>query len=285
MLNNPVVMQFPNSYLEHRYGLIHFNFFVQYAKLAGVEVDLVTPDHQIFISEDQLVFSCVVNNQQIIVDYADHHSRDWQENYPGIPYFKFQTIPTQSADFTPLGPPMIGIKRAGTKGATLREYNRVRYHYDYQPVAGVLCKQLPNGAAVDRRNQVHALLNENFDHVDTAADQDQIAFWEQHQNCLAAVCVPGATNNMVDRGHIELIGLGVCTISPELYTVFPQNQTLVPGTHYIKCKDDYSDLVDIVRALQHTPSVAKTIGNNAREFYESYYTPAQYWQWIMENIK
>jgi hypothetical protein len=285
MRNQNIGLKFPLEYKTHKYALIHFEFFVQYAKIAGINVELVQSNDQVFIAENQLIFSCMVNDKQIIVDYADHSSKIWKDLYPNLPYFKFQTTQDNSKGVVPLGPPMIGVKRKGTKGATFREYNRVRYHYDYQPGSGILCKQLPNGAAVERRNHVHALLDQNFDQVDTAADQDQIGFWKQHENCLTAVCVPGATNNMVDRGHLELFGLGVCTISPELYTVFPQNQTLVAGEHYIKCQDDYSDLVDVIHSLQQTPSFAKAIGNHARKFYESYYAPEKYWQWIMENIK
>jgi len=285
MVNRPMLLKFSDNYLKHKYGLIHFHFFVQYAKVAGIAVELVEPDNRVFIAEDQLIFSCTIDDQQIIVDYADHSSRNWKDLYPSLPYFKFQTIKDNLHDFIPLGPPMVGVKRKGTKGATVREYNHVKYYYDYQPGTAILCKQLPNGAATERRNSVHALLRENFNDVDTLADQNQIDFWKQHETCLAAVCVPGATNNMVDRGHIELIGLGVCTISPELHTVFPGRRQLKAGKHYIKCCDDYSDLVDIIKELQKNPTLAKSIGHNAKRFYEKYYTPAAYWQWIRENIQ
>jgi hypothetical protein len=279
-------LQFPKNYLEHKYGLIHFHFFVQYAKVAGITVELIDCNDRVFISESHLTFSCTVNNdQQIIIDYADHSIRDWKNLYQNVPYFKFQTTIDNLNNFIPLGPPMVGVKRKGTKGATIREYNHIRHHYNYQPGTTILCKQLPNGAAIDRRNLVHSLLNKNFNNVDILAEQDQLDFWKQHETCLTAVCVPGATNNMVDRGHIELIGLGVCTISPDLYTVFPNFSRLESGKHYIKCKDDYSDLIDIIKDLQKNPTVAKIIGDNAKSFYENYYTPTKYWQWISENIQ
>jgi hypothetical protein len=143
---------------------------------------------------------------------------------------------------------------------------------------------LPNGAATERRNLVQTLLRKRFPDSDISADCDQIDFWKMHEHCLTAVCVPGATNNMVDRGHIELIGLGVCTVSPQLDTVFPHYQLLEPGKHYVRCRDDYSDLEEILVSLQKTPELCKEIGNNARQFYEEYYSPAKYWAWIMENI-
>jgi hypothetical protein len=284
MTKSIAAMKFSTEYEGHKYNLIHFRFFIQYAKIAGVEIEMVKPGDQVFIARDQLVFSCTVNDQQIIIDYADHSTRNWRDFYPNIPYFKFQTAETDARNFIPLGPPMVGLKRTGSKGATMREYNHVRYHYDYQPGSAVLCKQLPNGAATERRNRVQTLLKERFPDSDVLADCDQIDFWQAHERCLAAVCVPGATNNMVDRGHIELMGLGVCTVSPRLDTVFPKQQLLVPGKHYIRCQDDYSDLEEILVSLQKTPELCKEIGNQARQFYDEYYTPEKYWTWILENI-
>ena len=167
----------------------------------------------------------------------------------------------------------------------MREYNSVKYHYNYQPGKKILCKQLPNGAAVNRRTNVHNLLSTNFSQVDITANDDQLDFWKAHEDCLTAVCVPGATNNIVDRGHIELIGLGVCTISPNLETIFPYHQKLISDQHYIQCQDDYSDLVDIIKDLEKNPEKCKQIGNRARKFYEDYYTPSKYWQWILGNIQ
>jgi len=278
-------MKFSTDSENHKYSLIHFRFFIQYAKIAGVEVEMVPSDDRVFVSDDQLVFSCVVNDQQIIVDYADHSTRNWKKSYPGLPYFKFQTTPNNPKNFIPLGPPMVGLKRIGNKGATMREYNHVRYHYDYRPGTAILCKQLPNGAAKERRHHVQSMLRKNFPESDISADEDQIDFWRAHENCLAAVCVPGATNNMVDRGHLELIGLGVCTVSPELYTLFPCYSELIPNQHYIKCADDYSDLIDILKYLEKNPTICQQTGNNAKKFYEEHYTPKKYWNWILENLQ
>lgn len=253
--------------------------------MAPVDVELVETSDQVFIPENHLVFSCVVDGQQIIVDYADHSTRDWKRKYPNLPYFKFQTTSSNSRDLIPLGPPMVGVKKAGTKGATLREYNNTRYHYRYSPGHKILCKQLPNGAAVERRNTVHKMLLENFPDTDIDANCDQLDFWKAHEDCLAAVCVPGATNNMVDRGHMEMIGLGVCTISPNLYTLFPGYKTLIANKHYIQCRDDYSDLIDIINDLKSDPQRCSEVGANARQFYEEVYSPEKYWEWILENIR
>lgn len=277
-------LQFPASYKFHKYALIHFEFFMKYAIAAGVEVEIVSDNRQVFVKDDQLVFSCVINNQQVIIDYADHSSRTWSDHYPELKYFKFQTTEKNISSIIPLGPPMVGVKKAGTKGATLREYLDLRQGYCYVPGDSVLCKQLPNGAAIERRNLVHSTLIENFNQVDIDADVDQLDFWKAHENCLTSICVPGATNNMVDRGQIELFGLGVCTISPILYTRFPFDVVPIPNVHYIQCRDDYSDLVDIIKRLSSNKSRCKEIGDNAKAFYDAYFAPKQYWKWIMSNL-
>ncbi len=187
-------------------------------------------------------------------------------------------------DAIPLGPPIVGLKNVDIQGATMREYQHIRNNFNYVPGDAILNKQFPNGAAVDRRNNVHALLLNNFDNIDIDAKTDQSDFWRQHENCLVSVCVPGATNNMVDRGQMELMGLGVCTISPRLDTIFTYNKLLEPDIDYIQCKDDYSDLVEKIEYLQVNKDVCKKIGDNAQLFFNNHYAPENYWQWILENI-
>lgn len=279
-------LKFPADYQSHRYSLIHFSFFLQYAKVTGkIDVELVETTNEVFIKDDHLVFSCLINGQQVIFDYSDHYNRDWLKDYNSLPYFKFQKTINSNPGSIALGPPMVGVKLKGTKGATLREYNDLRWNFNYVPGDTILAKQIPNGAAFERRNTVHAMLQESFENVDTFASCNQIDFWKSHENCLAAICVPGATNNMVDRGHAELLGLGVCTISPRLDTIFPKNIILTPGVEYIQCKDDYSDLIDIIKDLKNNKDYCKNIGDNARKFYDNTYSPVQYWNWIMENLK
>ena len=277
---------FPKEYVEHKYSLIHFSFFIQYAKISGLNVELVESTDTVFLSDDKLIFSCMIDNKQVIFDYADHHYRNWKSLFDDIPYFKFQTTADTSDGVFSLGPPIVGSKIKGSKGATMREYMQMRKTFDYSPTKKILSKQLPNGAATERRQYVHQMLQDAFGgRVDTDVDCDQWDFWKMHEGALASVCVPGATNNMADRGQTELIGLGVCTISPEIKTIFPYNKKLKPNYHYIKCKDDYSDLVDILNQLSKTPEKAIQIANRARKFYELYYTPESYWKWIIRCLK
>lgn len=278
-------MLFPGSYSEHRYSKIHFNFFIQYAMLANIDIEFKDDDERIFIGEDnQLLFSCVINGKQAIFDYADHHNRKWHMQYPGIPYFKFQTN-RESLDHTiALGPPIVGIKNNKYKSATLQQYFTLKENFNYQPGTSILCKQHPNGAAFERRIQVQSFLKYHYDDIDLDPFNDQIEFWKSHEECGVAVCVPGATNNMIDRGQMELFGLGVCTISPSLNTILPYNTLAIPGVHYIKCQSDYSDLGTIINTLLKDPILRKSIGNGAKHLFDTRFSPHRYWNWILSNL-
>ena len=276
-------MVFPSEYESHKYSLIHFKFFLQYAMLAKIDVKYSRTNEQVFIAENNdPYFGCVINNTPCIFDYSDHAHRNWLGVHPG-PYFKFQTNPGAHPRIIPIGPPIVGVKNKLTKGQTMREYMALRETFEYSADKRVLCKQLPNGAATERRELVHDIIASNFNQYDIDAKSDQFAFWREHQHAIA-VCVPGATNNMIDRGQMELFGLGVCTISPELRTVLPYGQLAKPGIHYVQCADDYSDLVDIINHLYDNLDYANQIGKNARKLFELYFSPTSYWKWILSNL-
>jgi hypothetical protein len=254
------------------------------AECAAYSISLVDSSEKIFVSDEHLIFSCLVNDKQIIVDYADHSTRNWREFYPDVPYFKNQKSDYSIKSAIPLGPPMAVTHLPGIKKSSLKDYLLVREKFKYIPGQIILSKQLPYGAALERRTAVQNLLKKSFKQVDTNARVNQEEFWWSAETCLLSVCVPGATNNMVDRGQMELIGLGVCTISPTLTTEFAYNKMLIPNKHYIRCKDDYSDLIDIINNLIDNPTLCTEIGANARQFYDTVYTPEQYMNWISLNI-
>ena len=280
-----VHLEFPENYRTHRYNRIHFSFFLQMAQAAGVEVTMTRPDSTVFIGDPALIWGCRINGQAVIVDYSDHWYRDWTAEHPNRPYFKFQKTAASTAHITPLGPPMVGGKRRGIVISDLNSYLDVRRDFDYRPGNIVACKQLPNGAAVERRNLVHDILRTSFSNIDIDCDSDQIDFWRIHETVAAAVCVPGANNNMIDRGHMELMGLGVCTVSPRLDTMLPFGRQAVPGQHYVMCQDDYSDLVTIVQDLIDDPDRSRSIAQQARALWDELYAPDAYWRWIIKALE
>ena len=108
-------------------------------------------------------------------------------------------------------------------------------------------------------------------------------FWKDSETCLISVCVPGWCNNMIDRGHMETIGLGVCTVSPKPKTILPYRTELKPGVHYLHGKEDDSDLVESSKNL--TPAKSKEIGDNARQLFDDVFVPKKYWNYIIEETE
>lgn len=271
--------------MRAKYYPAHYYFFIEYARLAGISLKVSTDSPAVFAGRktiDDPVFSCTINGRQAVFDFSDF--ADWDLSVPGVKYFKFQAQGKLNPHVIPLGPPMIGTVFTRIR-SSVTAYMTLRDSFRYSPGTVIINKQSPYGNALDRRRLVKQILAENFQHSDISNGKGrQYDFWKSHEHALLAVCVPGATNNMVDRGHMELIGLGVCTVSPRLDTIFPWHKLLEPGVHYLQCKDDYSDLADIIRDAEANKDLCKDIGNNAREFFNKYYTPTKYWQWILENM-
>jgi len=271
-----------SSYINSRYLELHYFFFLEYAKLAGISIRVDTDDGKFLAAnQNQAYISCYINDQLCIIDFNDFWN--WKFDQKNHQYFKFQSTTDTKFKCVPLGPPIVGLT-ATSRRSSIKDYLELRKIFHYNPRNNIMCKQIPGGNALTRRQHVQKMLNDNFDNVVLSSKDNQYEFWSSHENCLAAVCVPGATENMVDRGQMELIGLGVPTISPRLTTRFVHNCLLEPGVHYIECQQDYSDLVEIINSLKCNTEYLKYISQNAWNFFEEHYTPEKYWNWIIENL-
>jgi hypothetical protein len=85
---------------------------------------------------------------------------------------------------------------------------------------------------------------------------------------------------MIDRGHYEQMALGVCVIAPPISTRLPYNKMLVPGEHFLQCKPDYSDLVEIIEWCRDNRSECRDIGENVYLLFKEHCRPKGYWSWI-----
>lgn len=134
----------------------------------------------------------------------------------------------------------------------------------------ILNNQKPYGDAIERRNTIREILVDyNVDYSITA----QSAYWYKIKHCLVSLHVPGRNNNMLDRGQLQLMALGCATISPYLPEVLPRYQLLNPGEHYIQCKNDYSDLTNIIEWCRNNREKCVEIGRNARALFLKYFMP------------
>lgn len=279
-----------SSLHKHNRQKTHIGFVHNYATLAGGQIKFIDDNEQVWIRPEPnniskgLTFSCLVNGTQVIFDYADYATNFGANDTPTLPYFKFHYQNEYHANIRnmfPVGPMMIGPG----------DQNMFHLYFNLQQTSrstlnGTIAnKQIARAGALKRRNDVRNMLQQKYHgKLDTCVNKDQFMFWQQSLNSLN-VCVPGATNNMLDRGQYELIGLGGCTISPNIPTILPWKQQLVPGTHYIKCQDDYKDLTDIIDTYLSNLKLAEEIGNQAKQLFTQYCTPDAYWKWIQQCVE
>ena len=289
------ILKFPKIYKTLRYGGLYYQFFLSYVEnVENLKIELIEDTDEVFSHSINDVnqwgngFSCTLNDKQFIVDIKDCHLIDYTEHFPGIPYFKYQKSEKSNTQTLPLGPPMCATLGNGSvTKQNMTDYFNLRKSFVYNPEGMILCKQRKlSYKKFCRRPEIQRTISQNFSNYDVSFQKDSsLNFWKKHKGCSASVCVPGYRDTILDRGQLELIGLGVCTISPELDTILCYNQKLIPDVHYIKCKDDYSDLVDKIKMLQSDKKLCKKIGDNARDFFDTYMVPHKYLEWVKKCLR
>lgn len=272
-------------------------FVAHYASLAGIDVKMVEDTDTVFMHRKVYgtgwvpakgnILSCEYNGRQIIFEYSDFPELgdDWMGQYSHLPIFKFHynhDLHGGMSNVFPIGPCM--ILPSDLYG--FKKYYELREIFQYTCSNDVISnRQEPRRLAAERRTHVQRTLRTYGNNLDINWKGSQLEFWKSNEHCLASVCVPGACNNMLDRGHYELLGLGVCTISPYIPTTLPQGEHLISGVHYIKCCDDYSDLIEKIEFCRANRDACQVIGHNAKQLFDTISTPTKYWEWIDQCIK
>lgn len=274
---------FPEYIKENSsYYKTHTQFMIDYAKKAGITVSYMIHNNRLWWLRG--IFSMLINDTQCIIDYTDHTTIQKEYN-PNIPYLKFhydRELCKDRPNIYPLGPIIVHPDLSNDLSYFLELIEKDNYNPLESDV--VQCKQRPYAGALERRTMVKQNLKERYGSNFDGELVDKKQFWDSQSHCLVAVCVPGARNDMLDRGQWEQMGLGVCTISPELNVTLPKFNTPLPGIHYIECKPDYSDLIDLIEWCKENRQICKDVGNRAKSLFISLYTPHKYWKWIDEII-
>ncbi len=248
-----------------RYYETHYRFFALAMQAAGAKVETGAG-----LRDFEVSFETVIDGRAAIVDYSDHHKVGAIEL--GLPIFKFHYSRELHGDLPNVFP---------FSPISFFEWGAVN-PLNYQPAASrwILNAQRPGGAAKDRREAVQAMLRDKYGaDVDTEIT-DQTGFWHRGGDCLVAVCVPGARPDILDRGQLQLMALGVCTISPVLDITLLWWKTLRPGIDYLTCRPDFSDLPKAIEYVRKNPQTAQAIGRSAREQFKRYLMPAKLAEWI-----
>ncbi|PHN02213.1 hypothetical protein CRP01_33300 [Flavilitoribacter nigricans DSM 23189 = NBRC 102662] len=220
-----------------------------------------------------------IANTEIVIDYSDHLTLAPQfEKYPW--YFKFHYSEGYHEAHDNLFP-----------FSPVSFYDWQQYHYLRQQIKYtangemILSRQYPHGNALHRRKQVQHLLKDRYGALAATERIEQVQFWKEISNSLVSVCVPGARNNILDRGHLQYLAFGACTISPKIITMLPGFRKLIPDVHYIQCSDDYSDLPEKIAHCRKDRKRCVEIGRNAQQLFLETSTPPELWKWVVTQTQ
>lgn len=225
-------------------------------------------------------YSMTVGSHKIIIDYSDHPAIE-SSLLDCKAYFKFhcRTHHTQTNVY-PFAP---------TSFYDWKRYRVLRKQIIYKCNSDIVLNvQKPYGNATKRRNHVRDMLYAKYKPSKNyiySVDYKQEDYWKLINNCLVHVFVPGCYNNMLDRGHIQYLAFGCCTISPQIVDLLPYDAKLIPGTHYIECKPDYGDLIEKIEWCKKHRDTCVEIGKNAQKLFDHSCTPKRLWEWILCKVE
>lgn len=280
MSRTTLLMPRNNGKVKASYYKAYYDSVARSAMVAGYLV-AYTENAEVWCGGSVNAFSCVLGDKQFIMDFSDLKPFQIDPGKHNCPYFKWQYSSDrhdhiETKNVYPLCPlqdykwedfmQMQGMVNYEARGNTITNNQRVR------------------AAARGRRGHVRKILRQQYGNLVSFEFIRQSDWWRSHNSCLAAVHVPGARNDMLDRGQLELMGLGVCVISPTIVTVLAGGLKLKPNWHYMLVKDDYSNLVDVIEFCRNHRNMCKETGKNAKALFNYVGTPAAYWHRIGEVL-
>ena len=278
---------FPNQQVRHHYYKKHADFIFKMAELNGINHSFIPYTDEVWYTS--AIFSFTWKGKQILVDIDDHLTIN--KDLPEVLYFKYHYNEGLHGDMKhvfPLGSMFISPAPLETYQRFFEMLSEDNFYNSANNM--ILCKQRPYGNALGRRKLVQETLRNKYGNsgFDCSVQKNHhIDHWQAQRNCLINVCVPGARPDMIDRGHLESMGLGVCVVAPPITDVLAGFIQLVAGVHYLECKADYSNIVEVVEWCKDNRGRCKEIGGNSKELFKKFYTPQNYWKWIdkcMEKV-
>jgi hypothetical protein len=257
----------------HRYYRTHFDFVLNILRQAGCNFEFYLPD----ISPDlnRCLFHCQLNDFRILFDVSDYHDIPPHDALNSVDaVFKFHLSPMTSqcnSIIFPFSP--ISFYDWG-------QYSELEKTIRYHASGLILGNQRPHCQNRERRNYVQELLQKIYGEKFDSTLTEQVAFWHKISNAAVSVCVPGSRIDILDRGQLQYMAFGACTISPKLSIELPRAELLMPNVHYLECKADWSDLIEkIAWTCTHRDSCVK-IGGNAKCLFRSTLTAEALFEWM-----
>ena len=249
---------FPADMGQQYYNL-HFKYVLNILKELDCQITI----------EERPAFTVTIGKKTFLMDFAD--TNDVARTT--LPVFKFHCH--EETDNVFAFPPV--------SFHNWKQYELLLDGVKYKAEGVLSNRQRAYGNAKSRRSALKMLLQMRY--PDTRTEQiPRIKYLQEVEDTFIAIFSPGWCNNMLDRAQFQYMGLGCCTMSPRLPEILPFGKTLVPGIHYIMCKDDYSDVPDLVEFFRETPNACIEIGNNAKELFQEIAIPRSIGKWIKRKL-
>ncbi|WP_153555825.1 glycosyl transferase family 90 [Roseimaritima sediminicola] len=169
-----------------------------------------------------------------------------------------------------------------------QQYERARQSLRYTAAGDAIIyrhssleNRLPN--VVERRRRALRLLQAACpERLQTGfVPQDQ--YFAECAASLAVVHIPGSHPHILDRSVQQMFALGVCVISPDLWSTCLEQRPQA-GVHYVGILDDYSDLPEKVQWVADNRRQAAAIGQAAKAFFAEHCTPEAIWRYIHRRV-
>lgn len=256
-----------------RYYQSHYLFFKFLARAEGMAV------REVHMPRQGRGFEVRANGLRMLIDFGDHFQSAGDNDRFDL-CFRYHYSHERHGNETrtfPLTP---------ISFYDWAEYHELQKEIHYTAESDmVLNNQKPGAAAKVRRTVVQTRLQKHYGAAFDMSITNKQGFWEKVQHCLVSVCVPGARNDILDRGQLQYWAFGACTISPLIDIRLPWFNLPQPGVHYVECAADFSDLVDRIEWCRNNRVACRTIGAAAKELFLGCCTPAQVWSWIEHCMK
>ncbi len=148
----------------------------------------------------------------------------------------------------------------------------------------IICRQRCYAGAKERRAKVQRMLRVAYGPAAAIAPVPQETYWREAGDCLTHVFVPGARNDMLDRGMSQWLAFGACVVAPPIRTPLPFGMRLIDGVHFVQCRPDYSDLIDRIEWCRAHRDACRAIGANAQQLFRRACVPERAWAWVRECL-
>lgn len=134
-----------------------------------------------------------------------------------------------------------------------------------------------------RRSAAGDILRRDFPDRVVTGFVAQEEFFDSCLRSALVVHIPGSHPHILDRTVQQMFGLGVCVISPDLWTTCLETRP-VAGEHYLLLRDDFSNLPELVHWALANRDQCRQIGRAAQAFFQRQCTPMAIWNYICRRL-